>query len=1036
MPSAALPLPRRTALRRLPALLFAHWSLVIGPCAFAAPGAAPAAPYAGPASALTITDSLPLADLAAAAPRADAPRELRLHLREAVTLTDQEKHGIPGGGGVRTVNVTVYGDLVLTLPLGPDGQPDWPASRGEIRYLGVSRIGFTGPLQPHPNPAEAFTVAGERAAGRIRFSATLREPGSARPRETLYGITLDLAISPETFTYTPDPDASIPPWRSDKTRPSGRKVTGTWLTRELRAERLLELNGRIAGPAGALRLRRTKGSFFPVQSIDIAPASAALGLIAHASPGRVDGHEGQWAVLEFEKPLDLRRFDGFRLVVDSAAPPADARWPLVPAAALAFRVQGETWFARRTAAPLLGGLQDHVIDFALFARGSAHPGVGSGPNTREFPDLSRVDAIAVGLANPFGVGSVPFTVRSLEAVRHSARGAGEPPPAAPVVIDVTPALLDVFNHVAEVPKGLFGYHIANHNFQSNEVGPAHFNDPPVEGSLDNILRLLRPGSLRPLDHTNFSAETGAGMVRPLKPEIARAGEAEDNIVHTITNENLWARPRWMDTDLDGYAEGIREMFRQIGRMAWHPEERPDSTLRRIEFWNEPFMWARHINRGQSTLSAGPGDPGGNRGRRAWNDPTQFNHMPARLGGEMYAKFFNAAALGLRETNPHVKIGGMSSGVFGEDFFSQLTDYVAPFLDASHEHIDFLTEHHYNTAPASIAASYDVATAWTLARHGKRWPIWNTEANDLDDVAPGDRRSPEAAKAFTDLNRAYYNYRDILELILRARDKAAGRALHALWGRGWFKNDGEFLMYRHSADLRGPIVVSESADPALIPVAVNENGRLFVYLLNDSPFPRAASLRLRAAAGAKVREASGLRLADDASALGIFPAEFAARRAGPDLAVEFARPLASREILRVALENAPEPSARRETAQHFSDLVVADLSAGEERTAVFDLADLSVEELRATRRLLVRLVARDLQTGEASLEVAGTRLPLPAGTSEGTNAVIVDLPLELDRAVLSRLEPGPLPFVLRVSPLGDGCTIYSVSLLRVLADRSL
>jgi hypothetical protein len=1018
----------------LPALLLAHWSLIIGHWSFAAPAPAPG-PYAGPASALTIGDSLPLADLAAAAPRADAPRELRLVLREAVTLTEQEKHGIPGGGGVRIVNVTAYGDLVLNLPLDPAGQPDWPASRGEIRFLGVNRIGFTGPLQPHPKPEEAFVVKGDRAVGRIRFPATLKEPGNANPRQTLFGINLDLAISPETFAYTPDPDPSIPSWRADKTRPAGRKVTGSWLTRELRGDRLLELQGRVSGPAGSLRLRRTPGSFFPVQSIDLAPSPDGLSLLAHASSARVDGHESQWAVLELPKPLDLSRFDGLRLVVDSTAPSPSARWPQIPAAALAFRVQGESWFSRRTAAPLLGGHQDHVVDFALFARGSAHPGVGGGPNIREFPDLSRVDAIAIGLANPFGVGSVPFTVRSLEAVRHSPRGAGEPPPLAPAAtITIEPALRELFNGVGEVPKGLFGYHIANHNFQSTEKAPAWFEAPPVDNELHKFLALLRPGSLRPLDHTNFTAESGAGMVRPLKPEIARAGEAHDNVIHTITNENLWARPKWMDTDTDAYAEGIREMFRQIGLLAWHPDERPDSTLRKIEFWNEPFMWARHINRGQSTLSAGPGDPGGNRGRKAWNDPTQFNHMPAHLGARMYSKFFDAAVEGLRQTNPHVKIGGMSSGVFGEDFFSQLVDYVAPFLAASHDRVDFLTEHHYNTAPASIAASYDVATAWTLAKHGKRFPIWNTEANDLDDVAPGDRRSPEAAKAFTDLNRAYYNYRDILGLVLQARDKAAGRSIHALWGRGWLRNDGEFLMYRHAADLRGPLVVSESPDPALLPVAVNDKGRLVVYLLNDSPHPRAAALRLRAASSATVREASSLRIADDASSLGVFPAEFTARRAGPDLAIALARPLAPRELLRVVVEQAPAPASSRHITQHFADLVVTDLSAGENRPGSFDLAGVSADKLRSARRLVLRLVARDLQTGEAGLELAGSLIPLPAGTSEGTNATILDLPLDLaPSALAAALPPGEtrrVPFTLRLSPAGDGATLYSASLLVV------
>ena len=977
--------------------------------------------YSGPADAVRVSESLPIADLAASAPAPDADRELRIVMRDAITLTDVEKQGIKGGGGVRSVNITTYGEVVLLIPL-RDGQPDFSASTGEVRYLGSNRIGAKGSLQPHPR--EPLKIQGNRITGRLRLPLSIKEPSAEQPRETLLGITLDLTVSRETFGYTPDPDPSIPPWRSDKTRPAGYQLTGTWQTRELRNVGLMELSGRISGPAGASRLRATTGRFFPIQSIDLAATTGGLRVIAHGSSQRVEGHESQWAVLVLPAPLDLTRYNGLRLTVESDRAYAGENWPLSAAAAVSFRVKGEGWFSARSVTPLLGGRRSHIVDFALFARGSGNPGYGNGPNIKQFPDLSRIDAVAIGLANPFGVGTVDFTALALEAVRHAPLGAGEAPQAT-VAITIEPATRDVFNGTSTVPPGLFGYHLAN-SFIRKETDrpPGYFLAPPIDNDPHALLRLLRPGSLRPLDHTNFSAETGASMVRPLSIDYARSAEAVDGIMHTVTNENLWARPKWMDSDIPAYTEGIRQMFRQLGEAAWTPEK-PDNTLRFIEFWNEPFMWARHINRGQSTLSAGPGDPGGNRGGKAWNDPTQFTFMPGKLGGEMYARFFNAAATGLRETNPHVKIGGMSSGVFGEDFFSQLTNYVAPFLEQSRDHIDFLTEHHYTTYPAAVAASYEVVTAWSLAKHGKRWPIWNTETNDLDDVAPGDRRSAEAAKAFTDFNRAYYNYRDILELIRHSRDKAAGRALHALWSGGWFKNDGEFLMYKHTADLRGTLVFTAADEPSLPVVAVNENGRIVLFALNDSSFPRKAVVRLRGAAAARLVEVNGLRLTPDESATAILPSPATARADRGDLLVTLAQPLASREILRIVVEGAPSISTTRATMQYFSDLVVAPLAPGGTLTGSITIPP---GALKKARSATLRLVAGDSQTSEAEIRIGNTRVPIPATSAEGTHCEVVELPLDLATARLeSALSDGRLPVTVTLAPGHDGMTLHMLSL---------
>lgn len=972
------------------------------------------APYAGPANGVKITESIPLADFARDAPSKNSPRNLRLVLREAITLTDIEKHGIKGGGGVREVSVKVYGDIVLMIAV-REGKPDYASSTGEVNFLGVNRIGFKGPLKE--DPANPLKIEDGTVRGGILFPVSIREPRRESPRDFDMLVELDLKIKDEIFGYTPDPDASIPPWRSDKTKPSGFKVAGTWRTVEARPDARLELEGKIAGPRGCFRIAPEKGRFFPVQSIDLAPAKGGMEVTAHASPDRTDSHDAQWAVREFSSPLDLRKFNGIRLRVSS--PEAAPGRPIPAAVAVAFRIKGQPWFACRTVAPLLGGTMDYVVDFDFFVRGTAYPGVGAGPNLSQFPDISQVDAVAIGMANPFGVGTVGFLAEQIDAVRYKDRGAGEAP-ATPVEVKVNAMVKENFAGVETVPGRLFGYHLASPNFESKDTAPAWFDAEPVKGNGTRLLELARPESLRPIDHTNFTAENGASMVHPLALRFAEAAGNPAGTMHTITNENLWARPKWMDVDQDQYAEGIREMFRQVGTMAWTPET-PENTLRRIEFWNEPFMWARHINRGQSTISAGPGDPGGNRGRKAWNDPTQFTFMPGKLGGEVYAKFFNAAAEGLKETNPHVEIGGMSSGLFGEDFFSQLTNYVAHFLDLSKDHIDFLTEHHYSSHAPSTAAAYEVTTAWTLRHQGRRWPIWNTEANDLDDVAPGDKRSPEAAKAFTDLNRAYYNYRDILELILKSRDKAAGRAIHALWGRGWFKNEGEQLMYLHTANLRGTIVLSESDAPGILPVASWENGRLSIYLLNDSPFPRTVSVRITGAGKTDDIEFSGLRITPDGSATGILPTIFDAKTDGGDLVITPADPIAPREIAKILVPGVAAPRETLNVNQFFSDLLIADVLPGK---PVQGEVKIDPAKLKTAKSATLRVIARETQTGEGEIEIGGIRVPLPPTNAEGGHHVITDIPLPS----IPDASGGTIPVRATCAAGRDGWALYSLSIL--------
>jgi hypothetical protein len=557
----------------------------------------------GPDARFKPTDALVLTDFTADVPGADSASELRLVLPEAMTLTAFEKRGIPGGGGVRETPITVYGGITIVLPVADRGF-DYSTSRAELLYTGAQTIRASAPLQAHPETP--LTRKGDVISGKVRFPVQLPARGKdPAPDPITLDIQLDLTVSAETFGYVPDPDAAIPPWRSDKSKPNGRKMTGTWKTFEQRKDSVVETDGRVTA-ASALRARVVPGVFAPVGAAALSKApGGGLAITVFAAPTRVDQGDSQWAVKLLDKPVDLRLFNGIRLAVRSDKPFAGKDWKgAAPVgAAVAIREKGGQWFTCRTVTPLLGGNQTWVADLELFLRGVPSPGIGGGPNTRYFLDPSQIDAIAVGVNNPFGVGTVQFTALKLEAVRYAARGFGEAPSEA-VTVSLDASHHESLNGEAQIPKGLFGYHVAGAiqpKPASVDNTPQTFRDAPVNGDPLALLRLLKPGSLRPLEHTGMGPGAGGG-IRGLSREVAEAGDAADAVMFTVTNQNLWARPNWMDKIKNDtpenlertraeYADGIRAMFAGIGSNGWDPEKRPESTLRWIEFWNEPFMWA-------------------------------------------------------------------------------------------------------------------------------------------------------------------------------------------------------------------------------------------------------------------------------------------------------------------------------------------------------------------------------------------------------------------------------------------------------------
>jgi hypothetical protein len=654
------------------------------------------------------------------------------------------------------------------------------------------------------------------------------------------------------------------------------------------------------------------------------------------------------------EPQDWGRYDGLRITIDSPRRRDEATVEVgIREAGGTWSQEGQfessgnwetsgAWFSANGAALLLGKERSFVVPFADF-RGLSDDG---------FLDIRRINGLFIGVNNAMGVGTVEFTVRKVELVRWSQEGFGTPP-TDPVVVHVDPTLPLSINGVDTIPKGLFGYHDVSGRRPKAKTG----KPGPVE-----YMDQLKPGFLRPLDHVGFGGKPisdeqirklQAVPDEPKKPanvffRRAEAADAVDNIVwcHTV---DLWARPPWMDRPMDQTLSGVRAFYRRQAATAWVPGD-IYNLKRRLEVWNEPFMWGRHINMGHQNPP----------GRKAWTDPTQHGYIPAKLGGEIYARIFAAAVDGAKSANAHVQLGGPCAPAFSADRYANFFNYVRYFIDAVPEKIDFLTEHHYGGLPEVYPASYFVATAYSDTRHNRRYPIYNTECGDLH--APQRRQ-------------AWYNIKEILTTIRQVPDLVRGRAIHALWS-GYIRDPGVENAMALLADLRGKRLVVGASDADILTAASRrDDGRVVVVALNDSPHRRTVGpapienyifqtgqqlVPTKSTRLDPLGNADPVELAPGAAAKWVFRPDGAAPglKQGPRTISSFCQ----------AVNVQIKPRASVNTRVLFRD------------------------RAKLTGPAMLRIVARDIQHGEAVAVIGGTEYPLPFAPGGDGTSVIRDIPI--------------------------------------------
>lgn len=949
-----------------------------------------AAAFADDASLYKVSDATVLTDFAN-----DVPKDQR-NASVTIVLPDAARKN------VALVATLEMRDGKWMEPVVKEGKTTNPHAGGVSGLFSPLQVGWGPPAPPQKGEADPSGLTLDEKGLRGKVVIKLHPMGWGPKdkqgnqkqvyEEAVYEATLDLKRTGKNVPLM-DPDPSTPIWRKNNTRPTGHELAGTFEVKQTAGK----AGGGVEKGAGigGVSVVPVKGTFGTQGNAIISPAEGGgLHFHAHLGDKRVSGSAAYAsAVKAFNEPLKLGKYDGLRVTLAS-----DKRRDDITVG-VALQEGTGAWYQNDNAGFLAGKEATFIVPFDDLR----HAG---GFDDDSWLNIDAVKAIRITVNNPMGVGEVDFTVKKIEAVRWTDAGWGKAP-EGPVTVTVDGSTAISHEGTREIPKGLFGFHDV-----SAPKAPA---TPEEAKKILDYTAQIRPGHFRRIEHVGFSAKpitdeeikarqearkaAGTEQVSFDRQRIAAADAADEVMVCHTTN--LWAAPPWMSHyakgTMDEFLNGVEAFYRNQGANAWVKGD-DANAVRLIEVWNEPFMWARHMNKH---------DP-------KFQDPTQFSDNPAKLVTDVYSQIYKAAVQGFRSANADTKLGGPCTASLNEDHFANIQYFVGPFVDQCHDQIDFLTEHHYQGHPASFAAGYDVMTAYTDTRHGKRFPIYNTETNDLIDTPnKGDKVEDRPFDEHSDqMNRAYYNAKDIITMAREIPDIAKGRAMHALWS-GFCRNQGETDVYTLLAGLRGT-TLQTSADAADALTFATRNGeRTVVFVLNDSRFERTFRLKAGDVAGKKASvqtltydKGTQLKTVDVTWRDGV--AEVTLPKRGMAVwTIDAAAPV------RHSMEH----------RRYYANAVLTEVRPGHDKTVTVGLPPETLEQASGA---YLRLVTSDVQAGEGFATINGVRVALPKSVANEGAVEVQHVPLDV-----KSLKPGTaITFTTDRPEVHNGYELHSASIVLV------
>ncbi|MCH8475531.1 MAG: hypothetical protein LAT55_09920 [Opitutales bacterium] len=318
---------------------------------------------------------------------------------------------------------------------------------------------------------------------------------------------------------------------------------------------------------------------------------------------------------------------------------------------------------------------------------------------------------------------------------------------------------------------------------------------------------------------------------------------ETPVVFEFWNEPYlnWASRPGVNFDGRFYSEQNREIGAQVYDLAGNPIEGLvwEKVLRAVDSRGDPhYLASRYIPSRIDDRKPVAGDTFDFRGREMalaefwWaRDTNQPSWWSGPWNRKLYHQMLEVLVEEWEALKPQAKL------LVGWDFHLHQDGWKAwdllhrPLLEQFGDRIDGITEHHYGTDTRLVVGSYEVADAFTQAKHGRPMRIFNTETGgflDPEQPTPHAQSRYHASTPEEFWGTMTYGLRDILHVLEVSPDKIGSRAAHAA------HRSGERYSLQFLRDLRGRLLEVHGDDSRLWTVAAYDASRsqVVVVAFND------------------------------------------------------------------------------------------------------------------------------------------------------------------------------------------------------------
>ncbi len=563
--------------------------------------------------------------------------------------------------------------------------------------------------------------------------------------------------------------------------------------------------------------------------------------------------------------------------------------------------------------------------------------------------------------------------------------------AEPVEV-IVPGTTMVVNGQAEIATGLMGVHAYKLTAERIEeygiecIRQIHFSPSSA------VAAIGKDGQVKPL-FRKLSVVIDCPGDRYHPPTVLSKKDYEAFFTRIGTQYGLKCKQAgwpgivefWNEPYLN-WASRSHGSGRNVYNPKWYKTEgRTDGGKVTIKGWDEPLehlRWRKHWAKGEDgkiyygvAIPEGldPGDTFRGHSPRSWYftnrkeqtftvveqwgiwDPTQVGFWSGRQNRAFYLWMFKPFAKAVKAANPDVKvIGGWDFGLSGGDW-AVWRELYKPVIDQTHPWLDGITDHHYGVNSRMVPLWYEVACAYSVNKYGKWLKGYNTECGGkLDPAVHGQARNVSGTSEGT------YALRDIMELLYHCPAKSGSRTAH-------HPDKGVLGTLAFLKPLRGKLLVCNSSDPDIWPVAAVQDDRVTLVAFNNARAQRTLQLALTAPAGTEFR--TGQYGLDHDSPDGTIKPLGRTARLGVDL------PALRAVRLVLKLDKAARPAKPVTRKQFFAaGEPLVDIPAGQEKDLTVEIPATTVSQARGAQ---VKLLLQGVDGDELSVRLNGRKLAMPS-----------------------------------------------------------